>query len=103
MVQRQFDTHQGQRLAARMERLFELREQGVLRDPREVDLRLLEIGSSLVQAPMQRFRCSDRNCRSGTLGALAERLDRELVALLPPVVTKKALSDADVREGGGVR
>ena len=41
--------------------------------------------------------------RYSSVGALAERLDRELVALLPPVVTKKALSDADVREGGGVQ
>ena len=88
--QRQFDTHQGQRLAARMERLFELREQGVLRDPREVDLRLLEIRSSLVQCDGNDLAAAiEIAVQVLELGALAERLDRQLVARLPPVVTEE--------------
>ncbi len=86
------------------ERLFELGEQGVLRDAREVHLRLLEVGSSLIQRDGDDLAAAiEVAVQVFELGALAERLDRELVALLPPVVTKKGLSDTDVREGGRIR
>jgi hypothetical protein len=71
----------------------------VLGDTREVDLRLLEIrtcvlesdGDDLGAAVEVAVQVLERR-------ALTEYLDHQLVALVPPIVAEERLSDAHVRQ-----
>ena len=84
VVQRQFDAHEGQRFATRIDRFLELCEQRVLRDTREVDLGLLEVRAGVLQRDGDDLGAAiEVAVQVFERGALAKRLDRQLVAASP--------------------